>query len=46
MKTIKFTNPNLFGENQSVIVEGKVYNRIPYAKEYTKYITINGKSYV
>ncbi len=46
MKTFKYTNPNVFGEPQDVIVDGERYYRVPYAKEYTKYITIKGKSYV
>lgn len=46
MKTLKYTNHNVHNEPQGVLLDGKLYNRIPYAKEYTKYITINGKSYV
>ncbi len=46
MKTLKYTNYNVHGEAQSVQIDGKLYNRIPYAKQYNKYITINGKSYV
>jgi len=46
MKTIKYTNYNVHNEPQSVIIDGKLHNRIPYAKQYNKYITINGKSYV
>ncbi len=46
MKTIKYTNYNVHNVPQSVLIDGKLYNRIPYAKQYNKYITINGKSYV
>jgi hypothetical protein len=46
MKTIKYTNYNIHNEPQSVQVDGKLYNRVPYAKEYSAYITIKGKSYV
>ena len=46
MKTLKYTNYNVHNEPQSVQIGGKLYNRIPYAKQYNKYITINGKSYV
>ena len=46
MNTLKYTNYNVHNEPQSVLINGKLYNRIPYAKQYNKYITINGKSYV
>jgi len=49
MNKLKYTNYNSFNTPQSIILtknnKSQVYNRIPYAKEYTKYITINGISY-
>ena len=46
MKTIKYLNYNVHGEPQNVLVDGVMHERIKYAKEWSKYITINGKSYV
>jgi|TARA_Y100000401_G_C8239307_1_gene182193 hypothetical protein len=46
MKTLKFVNYNQFGEPTHVMVDGVMHERVPYAKEWRKYITINGKSYV
>ena len=46
MKTIKYTNYNVHNVPQSVIVDGVMHDRVPYAKEWSKYITINGISYV
>lgn len=46
MNKLKYTNYDVHGVPQSVLINGKLYNRIPYAKQYNKYITINGKSYV
>ncbi len=49
MNKLKYTNYNAFNVPQSIILtkNNKIttYTRIPYAKEYTKYITINGISY-
>jgi|TARA_R100000458_G_C8257193_1_gene233164 hypothetical protein len=49
MNTIKYTNFNSTNQPQTIILtknnKKEYYNRIPYAKEYTKYITINGISY-
>ena len=46
MKTLKFVNYNVHGEPTHVLVDGVLHERIKYAKEWRKYITINGKSYV
>ena len=50
MNTIKYTNYNIHNQPKSIILtknnKSIQYNRIPYAKQYTKYITINGISYV
>ena len=46
MKTLKYINYNVLGVPTDVLVDGVLHERIPYAKEWRKYITINGKSYV
>ena len=46
MKTLKYINYNIHGEPTHVLVDGVLHERISYAKEWRKYITINGKSYV
>ena len=49
MNTIQFTNHNSTNQPQTIILtknnKKEYYNRIPYAKKYTNYITINGISY-
>ena len=46
MKKIKYINHNVHGVPTHVLVDGIMHERIPYAKEWKKYITINGISYV
>ena len=46
MKKLKYVNYNQFGEPTHVLVDGVMHERVPYVKEWKKYITINGISYV
>lgn len=50
MNTLKYINYNIFNQPQSIKLtkNGKVtiYDRVKYANEWSKYITINGISYV
>lgn len=46
MKILKFINYNQFGEATHVLVDGVMYEKIPYVKEWQKYITINKNNYV
>ena len=46
MKKLKYVNYNQFGEPTHVLVDGVMYERVPYVKEWKKYITINKINYV
>ena len=46
MKTIKFTNKDVYGKPTTVILNNEiVYHKIPYTKEYKNYITIKRENY-
>ena len=46
MKKLKYVNYNQFGEPTHVLVDGVMHERVPYVKEWKKYITINKINYV